>query len=70
MDLRNNTITMRELLSNPKSKAVFQRRFGRLLRHPMVSAAQSLTLAQVAEMAAVYLSKKDIQETLEELKKL
>lgn len=70
MDLRNNTITMRELLSNPKSKAVFQRRFGRLLRHPMVSAAQSLTLAQVVEMAAVYLPKKDIQETLEELKKL
>lgn len=70
MDLRHNTITMRELLADPKSRAVFQRRFGRLLRHPMVSAAQSLTLAQVAEMAAVYLPRKDIEETLEELKKL
>ena len=70
MDLRHNTITMGELLANPKSKAVFQRRFGHLLRHPMVAAAQSLTLAQVAEMAATYLPKKTIEETLEYLKKL
>ena len=70
MDLRHNTITMKELLDNPKSKAVFQRRFGQLLRHPMVGAAHSLTLAQVAEMATVYLPKKTIEETLEELRKL
>lgn len=70
MDLRQNTITMGELLANPKSRAVFQRRFGALLRHPMVGAAQSLTLGQIAEMASVYLPKKTIDETLDELKKL
>ncbi len=70
LDLRQNTITVRELLANPKSKAVFQRRFGALLRHPMVGAAQSLTLAQLTEMASVYLPKKTIDETLAELKKL
>lgn len=70
MDLRQNTITVGELLANPKSKAVFQRRFGALLRHPMVGAAHSLTLGQLAEMAAVYLPKKTIDETLAELKKL
>lgn len=70
MDLKRNTITVRELLANPKSNAVFQRRFGKLMRHPMVGAAQSLTLAQLAEMAAVYLPKKTIQETIEELKRL
>ena len=73
MDLRNNNITVGELLDNPKSRAVFQRRFGRYLKHPMVGAARSLSLAQLAEMAAVYIPKKvlkNIQETLQELQKL
>ena len=70
MDLKNNTITVQELLNNPKSRAVFQRRFGKLMRHPIVGAAHSLTLAQLAEMAAVYLPKKTIDETMEELRKL
>lgn len=70
MDLKQNTITVGELLANPKSKAVFQRRFGALLRHPMVSAAHSLTLAQLTEMAAVYLPKKTIEETLAELNRV
>lgn len=70
MDLRHNTITVKELLENPRSRAVFQRRFGKLLKHPMVGAAQTLTLAQLAEMASVYLPKKTIDDTLEELKKL
>ena len=68
MDLRNNNITVGELLDNPR--AVFQRRFGRYLKHPMVGAARSLSLAQLAEMAAVYIPKKNIQETLQELQKL
>ena len=70
MDLRNKQITVRELLNDPKSKAVFQRRFGKLMRHPMVNAAQSLTLAQLEEMAAVYLPQKTIQDTLRELQQL
>ena len=34
----------------------------------MVQAAHSLTLAQLSEMAAVYLPKKTIEETIQELK--
>ena len=45
MDLRNRQITVGELLDNPKSKAVFQRRFGQFMKHPMVGAARSLSLA-------------------------
>ena len=67
MDLRNQTITVGELLDDPKSRAVFQRRFGILMKHPMVGAARSLTLRQLAEMAAVYLPQKTIQDTLREL---
>ena len=70
LDLRHNTITVKELLENPRSRAVFQRRFGKLLKHPMVGAAQTLTLAQLAEMASVYLPKKTLDDTLEELKKI
>ena len=70
MDLRNQTITVGELLDNPRSRAVFQRRFGKLMNHPMVGAARSLTLRQLAEMAAVYLPQKVIRETLEDLERL
>lgn len=70
MDLKNQSITVGELLDNPKSRAVFQRRFGRLMNHPMVSAARTLTLKQLSEMAAVYLPKKTIDDTLRELQNL
>lgn len=70
MDLRNKTITVAQLLDNPRSRAVFQRRFGKLMKHPMVGAARSLTLGQLEEMAAVYLPQKTIQETLRELEQL
>lgn|GEM_PF-351200 len=68
MDLKNNTITVGELLSYPPSNAVFQKRFGRLMKHPLVKASNSLTLGQLVEMASVYLPKKTIEDTMQELK--
>ena len=70
MDLRGQSITVGELLKDPRARAVFQRRFGRWMNHPMVGAAHSLTLKQLSEMAAVYLPRKVIRETLEELERL
>lgn len=70
MDLRGKSIKVGELLDNPKSSAVFQRRFGKFMKHPMVHAARSLSLAQLEEMAAVYLPRKTIQDTLLELEQL
>jgi len=70
MNLQNNQITVRELLENPRSRAVFQRRFGKWLKHPLVGAAHSLTLAQLMDLAQVYIPQKVIRETLEELKGL
>ena len=69
MDLRQGTITVGELLDDPRSREVFRRRFGKWLGHPMVKASRSLTLAQLEEMAAVWLPPKAIRETLEELRK-
>ena len=70
MDLKNNAITVGKLLDDPKARAVFQRRFGKWMKHPMVAAGRSLTLGQLIELAGVYLPKKVIEETLKELKEL
>lgn len=70
MDLKNYNITMGELLDNPQSKAVFQRRFGNLMSHPMVAMSRKMTLRQLVQMASTKLPKQTIQETLEELKNL
>lgn len=70
LDLRNNNITVGELLDNPRSAAVFQRRFGKWMKHPMVAAGRSLTLGQLMELAKVYLPQRVIQETRNELQNL
>lgn len=70
MDLRNNTITVGELLDNERSRQVFQRRFGKWIKHPMVAAGRTLTLGQLMELAKVYLPKKVIDETWKELNNL
>lgn len=70
MDLKNNSITVGQLLDDPRARAVFQRRFGKWMKHPMVAAGRSLTLAQLMELAGVYLPRKVIDDTLKELKAL
>ena len=70
LDLKNNQILVGTLLDTAASRAVFQRRFGKLLKHPMVPAARRLTLAPLLGFAPVYLPKSVIQATLEELRRL
>ena len=70
LDLKNNQILVGTLLDTPASRAVFQRRFGKLLKHPMVPAARGLTLEQLLSFARLYLPKSVIQDTLEELCRL
>ncbi len=68
MDLKNNKITVGELLSYAPAKAVFQRRFPMVMRHPMLGAAKTVTLEQVIALAGNYIPQKTIQETLNELR--
>lgn len=70
MDLRNNQITVGELLDYPPAKAVLLRRFGSWLSYPVVVQSRSLPLSQVMQRASVILSPRVIQDTLEELKKI
>ncbi len=70
MNLKNNKITVGELLDYAPARAVFQRRFPMAMRHPMLGAARSVTLEQLISMAGNYIPRNKIQETLEELKKV
>lgn len=70
MDLKNKQILVGDLLDNPESKAVFQKRFGKVLNHPLVPAARTLTLDQLITLAQVYIPRVVIQDTLRELEKL
>jgi hypothetical protein len=51
LDLKNNRITVGELLDDPKARGVFQRRFGKWMKHPMVNASRTLSLEQLIKMA-------------------
>ena len=68
MDLKHNRITVGELLDNPKSRAVFQRRFPMVLKHPLLGAARTVTLEQIISFAQAYIPQKKIDETLNELR--
>ena len=70
MDLKGKQLTVGELLDDPRSRGVFQRRFGKWMKHPMVNASRTLTLEQLVQMAGVWLPQKTIRETMEELRKL
>lgn len=70
VDLKNNQILVGELLDDPAAKAVFQKRFGKFMNHPMVPMARTLTLQQLVGFAQVYLPRMVINDTINDLKKL
>ncbi len=70
MDLRNNQITVAQLLDNPQARALLDREFPGLSNQPLVRSARGLTLAQVLHLVAGRVSPRKIQYLLEELKKL
>lgn len=67
MDLRNNQITMGELLADPRTRAVLERRFPQVMGRPIVAHAGQMTLARAIRLAAPYVPGKAIRETLREL---
>ena len=55
MDLKHNRITVGELLDNPRSRAVFQRRFPMVMKHPLLGASRTVTLEQLISFASAYI---------------
>lgn len=70
MNLRNNKITMGELLDYAPARAVLQRQFPMVLRHPLAGAARTMTLEQVLSAAGAYIPEKKLEETLSELRRV
>lgn len=69
MDLKRNQITLGELLENPKARAVLQRRFPIVMKHPLMGAARTITLEQILSLAREYVPQKKLDEILEELRR-
>ncbi len=70
MDLRNNRITVREVLANPKARELFQKEFPKAANSPLLQMAQNMTLQQVMQYARGYMPQSRMNELLERLKAL
>lgn len=69
MNLKNNKVTVGELMDYAPAKAVVQKRFPMVMRHPMMGAARTMTLEQILAVAQAYVPQKKLEETLNELRK-
>lgn len=69
MDLKHNKITVGELMDHPNTRAVLQKRFPMVMKHPMMGAARTITLEQILSVAQAYVPQKKIDETLNELRR-
>lgn len=70
MDLKNNQITVGELLDHPGAKAVLTRRFPLVMKKPLTGAARTVTLEQLVAFLNPYLPNGIIRDTVNELRKL
>ena len=69
MDLKNGRVTVGDLLDHPGAKAVLQKRFPMLMKHPMLGAARTITLEQILAVAREFVTQKKIDEALADLRR-
>lgn len=70
MDLKDNRITIRELLDRPDSREVLERHFPDANKLPIVAMSGSMTLERAMSLASAYVPQKDIQDAVLELREL
>lgn len=70
MDLKNNKITVGELLDYPGARSILAKRFPMILKKPIGGAGRTVTLEQLLAFVSPYLPGIVINDTLKELKKL
>ena len=70
MDLKNNKITVGELLDHPGAKALLTKRFPLVMKKPLTGAARTVTLEQLTAFLSPYLPNALIRDTVNELKNL
>ena len=69
MDLKNGKVTVGELMDHPGARAVLQKRFPMLMKHPMMGAARTITLEQILAVAREFAPQKKIDEALAVLRR-
>ncbi len=70
MDLKNNEITVGEVISNPEAKALLKREFPEVVNPMMLLMARHMTLAAVLKLAGDRYPQDKIQKALSELQAL
>lgn len=70
MDLRSGAISLGELAKNPKSRALVEREFPGILRHPLARKFMGLSLNQAVSMARGRVPQDSINRLLTELGEL
>lgn len=70
MDLRNNKITVKELMNNPASRQLLLKELAGWVNPQMISFASNMTLATVMNFAKGRLSEKKVEEIIDKLKKI
>lgn len=70
MDLKNNQITVKELLTNEKARRLIKRELPMALNSQYIMLVRNTTLAQIIEFSKGRFPKAKINRLLEELKKL
>lgn len=70
MDLRGGTITLKEILAHPKARALVEREFPGLLRHPLAGNFLGLTLNRALFLLGGRIPRERTQKLLDELKAL
>lgn len=68
MELRNNQITVREILANPNAKAILQRELPDLMGSVWLKYALDMPLRQVLRYANGQIPRDKLTRILEELK--
>ena len=69
MDLKNGKVTVGELMDHPGARAVLQKRFPMLMKHPMMGAARTITLEQILAVSREFAPQKKIDEALADLRR-
>lgn len=70
MNLRNNTITIGEVLKNPAAWSLLQREYPQFANHPMLRMVQMMPLQAAVNQARGFLTQKQINHLISELEKI
>ncbi|MEA5039463.1 MAG: hypothetical protein VB086_06455 [Clostridiaceae bacterium] len=70
MDLRNGNITLREILANPRAKALLQREFSQMVSGPMLMIGQGMSLNRILTHVGGKVSKQKLDDVLRQLREM